>query len=330
MRLISLLSSLAIVIGVAVEGHAQDQKMEPDVFYAHLKRVLDTKAAFASPGETAILLNRMAPGNDKPLAPGDARTYCYLDFGNVDRFISLAKRGTNAVVVDPGYLRDAGLTDTLAIYQNVNGMSRVIQGLDARYKGHIILQASMAAPGTSAAADSTLIHEALHAAAFALDRTDLDIDGAGYDAPEYLSGTFFEHQQRLLRMEAAAWREVLPHMQRIVAVQQSGASDDEIAAETSARIRDIWFIASNYLQELEEYYQSEVVDNIMAFNYAYAHELAVHWDGKVDWDGLLRDTRANVAFLQTLGSSIAGGGKLAEGPSQNFIAFMFQKPCKAR
>ena len=321
------LGAVLVLAAGGVAG-AQDSRMAPSVFYAHIRTVLDHRASLAQQRDSTPLLNAMVPNNDQPLAPGDSRTLCYFDFGNTEKFLALAAKGTKSVVVDPGYLTDR-FGGVQAAYQNLNTMSRVLQNLEARYKGHLILMQELRPAGTVDAVDSTLIHEAIHSAAFAAGRMDLDQDGPGHGAPEYISGEFFEHQRRLLSYEKEAFEQIGPLMAQMVALQTSKASDDEKRIGASRLIRDMFFVADGYLQKVKRIYRSEFENNIMKFNWSEVSQMMAYWDGKADWQRLMRDVEANVAYLQVVGRAAEQDIALEDDAGKRFLDFFFRKPCKS-
>jgi hypothetical protein len=174
--------------------------------YSFLDKLRAVINARQSRIETASILNTMPLNQESYLIAGDLRTRCYFDFGDVERFLELVAVGLKGVVIDPGYLRATGHGDTLAIYQNVGRFTVLGTSYEAKYEGYIILPGYSPSPGNEAE-DSTQLHEAIHALAFGASRTDLDEDGVGKDAPEYISNAFFVEQYKLSEREHRALTE---------------------------------------------------------------------------------------------------------------------------
>ncbi len=253
--------------------------------------------------ETSKILNGMGLNESQKLGRGDSRTHCYINFGNVNDFIVLAKKGITGVVVDPNYLSVTENGDSQAVYQNVNNYSLAISSMEEKYNGHIILSSWSGDVG------ATELHEAIHAAAYAFhaSRTDLDKDGEGYGAPEYISKELFNQQFKLLRFEKAALQKVSPLVKEILQIAVSDAENEDQEAYQNAEInrlmREIYFVASQYLGHVERLYKQEYEKNVLNFGWRYVTQLSALWGGRADWKGLLRDARNNVKVLEYMGIS---------------------------
>jgi len=314
-----------VALGVAALGApAGAQRLDTHAFIAKMKQVINARQGRI---ETSGILNAMPLSKESYLVAGDARTRCYFDFGDVERFAGLVAKGLGGAVVDPGYLDGSGHAGALAIYQNVNWLTLVGTRYEAKYNGFIVLRGFNPRVG-SHAEDTTQLHEAIHALAFGIDRLDLDVDGRGADAPEYISNSFFSEQHSLLRLEQKALREVLAIQKQLLAALE-GIDMDKDEARASRVIRQhverIYFAAKAYLKGVERLHMKATV--LADHSWRNVHDLMAIWGGKADWDGLLRDTRKNVALLRKLAVAVGKGNAGSDEAGDAFTRFFFKKRC---
>ena len=312
--------------GQGSQGSGAIQSIKPFDFTAKIRSVIDQRQNRV---ETASILNSMPLNDQSYLVEGDLRTRCYFDFGNVHKFADLAAKGLRGAVVDPVYMRESGNGDTQAIYQNLNTLTVAFSTYEEKYNGYIILPAFSAQPG-SLAADTTQLHETIHAAAFGMGRTDLDEDGRGKDAPEYISGAFFVEQFSLAKLEFNALLEtkaILLNLQNEIDGVTDQTPDDFIEGRVWSSLADITIVAQNYLQAVERQHASMLLNS--DHGWQYVHELMAIWGGKADWDGLLRDARSNVEALRVIRREVAAGNSDPRSSlaGSKFTSFFFKKRC---
>jgi hypothetical protein len=319
--LAGLVAGSAALTGAQAAGGPQF--VDPYVFLDKLRAVINTRQNRI---ETASILNAMPLNKESYLVDGDLRTRCYFDFGDVDRFLNLAAKGLKGVVVDPVYMQETGHGDTRAIYQNVNTLTIAFTTYEEKYNGFIILPSYSPQPGNDAD-DTTQLHESIHALAFGTGRTDLDEDGPGKDAPEYISGAFFVEQHNLARQEHKALTETLAVLRSLETKLNSlgdNVPEAEVNAAVQAHIGQIYGIAKKYLDNIKRLH--EVMLKNSDHSWENVRALMGLWGGKADWDGLIRDTEGNVAVLSQLVSD-ASQGNASPDFNSNFDFFFFKKRC---
>ncbi len=291
---------------------ALPQQIDTAAFSGKLAQIIN---GLQSRIETSSILQSLGLVKDGVFVQGDARTRCYFDFGDVDTFRSMTGMGLSGVSVDPTYLEKIGYGNSAAIYQTANTPSRTSASLESEYAGFIVLRDYSAEPGRTAS-DFTQIQRATQAAAFGMGRSDLGGDGVGGGASEYVANAFFDQQFRLLEVEEQALKET-----REAFLKYSKKSDEHGAA----LFRGIHAAAALYLKRVEAIYQqahstdraSEKVDDLIGL-----------WGGKADWEGLLKDVRANVAFLKYLATTAANGEADGNHPhGEAFTNFFFKTRC---
>lgn len=265
--------------------------------------------------DTASILNDINFLNDGvKYEAGDLRTRCYFDFGDLDRFASLVAGGlTGGVVVDTPYIQ-AVAGDAAALYQNVNTLSVAFSNMEAKYNGFIILKAYVTQPEQKLVQSSygTYVHEAVHSAAFAAGRTDLDVDekwetGGIGGAPEYLGYYFFLEQLAIAEAERRALDETREAFLALQGALQ-GKKPEEDKDLFNQAVKDFMIrtasAAEDFLREVKAAYADTEVSYIaedtvtMMLDRQMARELIALWGGRADWDRLLADAEGHVSTLQ--------------------------------
>lgn len=321
---LAVLSGLVAAGALIDTGPAGSQEfIDKYNFLEKLRAVINARQSRI---ETASILNAMPLNQESYLIAGDLRTRCYFDFGDVERFLQLVAAGLKGVVIDPEYMRATGHGNTLAIYQNVGRFTVTGTSYEAKYEGYIILPSYSPSPGNEAE-DSTQLHEAIHALAFGAGRTDLDEDGVGKDAPEYISKAFFEEQFNLAQREHRALTDTSTVVNGLVNQLNSlgnNAQQAEFNAAVQSHVGEIHARAQAYLDAVKAFHR--VTMNTSDHSWENVHKLMALWRGNAKWDGLIRDTERNVAILAQLVSD-AGQGTAQPDFNAEFKHFFFKKRC---
>ena len=325
----------ALLIGSAANALAGPQSTATPQFIDindFLNKMVAVIDARQSQIETASILNAM-PLQQKKNVAGDLRTRCYFDFGDVQRFRTLVAKGLKGVVVDSAYIDAAGTLikghkDAQAIYQDQGWFESQVTWYENKYTQYIILRSYRASPGVAIDwDDSKELHESIHSLALGINRRDLDQDGSGRDAPEYISGEFFNHQNTLAKLEEKALTKTLAAVNSLASQAASFTPKTSKATVNAAllpHVIEIHQIATEYLDSVNTSHKRAKYQG--DHSWEMVDELMGQWGGKADWEGLVHDAEQNVEVLQGLVSA-AAQGNAQKNFNPDFMSFFFGMKC---
>ena len=149
----------------------------------------------------------------------------------------------------------------------------------------------------------------------------------GKDAPEYISNAFFVEQFKLSEREHRALTETSTVVHSLVSKLNSlgnNAPQSEFDATVQSHVGKIHGTAKGYLDAVKAFHKVTIRDS--DHSWENVRKLMAMWNGRSNWDGLIRDAERNVAILGQLVSDAAQGNAQPDFNAE-FKHFFFKKRC---